>query len=499
MKKLTITLGAILFATALIVTPPFRSAAKEDKFKRSNRPIQNRYIVVFDESEDFVRVNPADMANELATQYPGSIRHIYSNAIKGYSVEMSGQEAERLSFDSRVKYVEEDGQVTISTTQYGAAWGLDRIDQHTGPYDGNFIYDKTGLGVHAYVIDTGIRATHSDFGGRIGSSFDGVGDGQNGNDCNGHGTHVAGTIGGTKYGVAKDITLHAVRVLNCEGNGSTSGVIAGVDWVTHNRVLPAVANMSLIAGGISSAMDTAVADSIASGVTYTLAAGNGNQDACGYSPARVPNAITVGASTRHDERAFFSNWGSCVDIFSPGYEITSAWNTDDFATRILNGTSMAAPHAAGVAALYLESDPLASTSAVSQKLSQGATSGLLTNTGVGSPNLLLFSRIQFSGGVCGGTNYGGFIPVAGSYEFQSGSAGFAGQTGTYSGTLNVPVGAQMQLKLEVKKGSRWSAVASSSGSNSTENITYRGKSGTYRWRIQSVTGSGSYSMCSVNP
>jgi serine protease len=249
--------------------------------------------------------------------------------------------------------------------------------------------------VRAYVIDTGILAAHADFGGRVGAGFTAINDGRGSNDCNGHGTHVAGTVGGNTWGIAKGVQLFGVRVLGCTGSGSNSGVIAGVDWVTANHVKPAVANMSL-GGGASSALDTAVNNSIAAGVFYAVAAGNDNANACNYSPARAANAMTVGSTTSTDARSSFSNFGTCVDIFAPGSSITSAWYTSNSATNTISGTSMASPHVAGVAALYLAGNTTASPSAVTTAINNNATLNKVTSAGTGSPNRLLYS--QFGGG-----------------------------------------------------------------------------------------------------
>lgn len=279
---------------------------------------------------------------------------------------------------------------SLSSQTPTSSWGLDRIDQQLLPLNNTYNYNNDGSGVSAYVIDTGIRITHTEFGGRATHGFDAVNDGYNGNDCHGHGTHVAGTIGGTNYGVAKNVQLIAVRVLNCSGSGTTSGVIAGIDWVTVNAVRPAVANMSL-GGSISLALDSAVTNSINSGVSYAIAAGNSSQNACNFSPARVPAAITVGATNNSDSRPSWSNYGKCLDLFAPGVSITSAWIGSDTATNTISGTSMATPHAAGVAALKLQGSPTATPAEVAAELVTKSTANIVKNTGKNSPNRLLFT------------------------------------------------------------------------------------------------------------
>jgi subtilisin family serine protease len=324
-------------------------------------------------------------------------KHTYHSVLSGFSAAMSSAKAKALAADPRVAYVEQNSTVRLNDTQPNATWGLDRIDQRDLPLSKTYTYNTSASNVNAYIIDTGIRTSHSEFGGRASVGTDTVGGGQNGQDCQGHGTHVAGTVGGRTYGVAKSVNLVAVRVLDCDGSGTTAGVIAGVDWVTANARKPAVANMSL-GGSASASLDDAVKKSIASGVSYSVAAGNGlpvvglPANACNYSPARVPEAITVGATDSTDRRASFSNYGRCLDLFAPGVDITSAWKDDDTATSTISGTSMAAPHTAGAAALYLSSHPTATPAQVRDALVTGATSGKVVNPMWGSPNKLLYSQ-----------------------------------------------------------------------------------------------------------
>jgi subtilisin family serine protease len=333
-------------------------------------------------------------AYELAGNYNGNVGHVYSSALKGFSVKMSAQDAEKLSSDPSVAFVEEDGEAFTNDIQPNATWGLDRIDQHNLPLNASYLYTQTGNGVHAYILDTGILPTHVEFGGRASVAYDGIGDGQNGIDCNGHGTHVAGIIGSSTYGVAKTVSLYGVRVLPCSGSGTISDIIAGVDWVTANHQSPAVANMSIGSSGISTAFDQSITNSVASGVNFVVAAGNSNRDACTYSPSDVPTAITVGATTSLDERATYSNWGACVDLFAPGSSITSTWITDNTSTRVMSGTSMASPAVAGVVALYLKANPTASTTQVAQAMSNMSTTNMLTGLDPLSPNKLIYSLLS---------------------------------------------------------------------------------------------------------
>jgi len=396
MKKTLALFALVTLSVAIVVLTAVHGQNNngQGKFRRqrADKKIANQYIVVLNNDVSDVDAE----ALRLARDFGGDRNegHTYHKAIKGFSVRMSEQQAARLANDPRVDYVEEDGVVSLVTTQTGATWGLDRIDQRDLPLDGNYTYNATGSGVKAYIIDTGIRATHTQIAGRVISGFTAINDGLGTNDGNGHGTHVSGTVGGTTYGVAKNVTLVAVRVLDSSGNGTNSGVISGVDFVSsdHQAGQPAVANMSL-GGGISSALDTAVSNSIADGVTYAIAAGNDAVDACTNSPGRVASAITVGSTTSTDARSSFSNFGTCLDIFAPGSSITSSWNTSDTATNTISGTSMATPHVTGVAALFLETNPTASPATVTAAIVNNATLNKVTGAGTGSPNRLLFSQL----------------------------------------------------------------------------------------------------------
>jgi subtilisin family serine protease len=400
MRKTLLLLATLALSLTALTASGSRSSAspapaprpKGQKLHKKEKAIPGNYIVVLDNTaagEPGPYSQADQITDVLVAAYGGKVKKRYKAALNGYAAEMTEDEALALSEDARVQFVEEDQVYTTVATQTGAPWGLDRIDQRDRPLNGTYNYNWTGSGVRVYVIDTGIRTTHTQFGGRASNVYDV--NGGNGQDCNGHGTHVSATVGGSTYGVAKGAMLRGVKVFQCADTTSTSNIIAGVNYVTANRVLPAVANMS-VGGGASSSMDTAVNNLINSGVTVAVAAGNEyGVDACTRSPARVAAAITVGSTTSSDARSDFSNIGTCLDLFAPGSSIPSAWYTSDTATATLSGTSMASPHVAGAAALYKQAFPSATPATIRNALVSNSTTNRLTGIGTGSPNRLLYT------------------------------------------------------------------------------------------------------------
>lgn len=521
---LTLLVAALLFAgcdesslptqsTSNADGPALPQSTSEHESKNVYQPanpsedvIPGQYIVVLEDRVAAPGTPVAQSAVRNAAARFGqmggvAVTHTYQNALSGFAAELSDAALAQVKADPQVAFVEPDRRVHAIATQNNATWGLDRVDQRSG-LDGSYEYTATGSGVTAYIIDTGVRTSHSDFGGRASPGYDAFGG--NAQDQNGHGTHVAGTVGGSTYGVAKGVNLVAVKVLDADGSGSNSGVIAGVDWVAANANGPSVANMSL-GGGASGALDNAVQNAIGSGVTFVVAAGNDDTDACSKSPARVDGALTTGSTTSSDARSSFSNYGSCVDIFAPGSSITSAWFTSNNAINTISGTSMAAPHVAGAAALYLQGTPGASPAQVFSGVTSTATQGAVSDVN-GSPNLLLYSPLVENDNGGGGGNggggsdapcsscasYSGSLSATGEQAFQPNGDYYQSDGGTQQGYLRGPGNADFDLYLWKWNGSRWVTVASSTSPSSSEDIAYDGSAGSYAWRVYSYNGSGSY-------
>ncbi len=470
-------------ALAVTVASP---ASAEGQILGADRvdAVKDSYIVTLKEAAS-PRAQSAKTAGSLTSKYGGQVRAAFKHAINGFSVTMTADQARKLAADPTVAYVQQDAVVKLADTQSPVpSWGIDRIDQQNLPLDNSYTYGTTASNVHAYIVDTGVRTTHSTFGGRATWGTNTSGDGNN-SDCNGHGTHVAGTVGGSEYGVAKGVSIVAVKVLNCAGSGTTAGVVAGIDWVTANAIKPAVANMSL-GGGVDTTLDNAVANSIASGISYAIASGNSNANACNFSPARVATALTVNASTNTDARASFSNFGTCTDLFAPGQNIVSSWNTNDTSTNNISGTSMAAPHVAGAVALYLAGNPSASPATVHSAIVNAATSDKITSPGTGSPNKLLFTG---TGGVPGNpsvTNPGAQASTVGTAVSLQLSA--SGGTSPYTWTATgLPAG------LSISSSGLISGTPTTAGTSSVTvtatDAAAKTASATFSWVVNPV-GSG---------
>lgn len=365
---------------------PNAAAARSNSFAHESERIPEQYIVTFADNGHI----PPGLAKQLVAQSNGTLLFTYDKAAKGFAARLSDDAVAALEHNPNIASIEPDQTVQAAGTQSPAPWYLDRLDQRTSALDNSFSWSNSGAGVTVYILDTGILISHPDLEGRASYGYDFVNNSTTADDCNGHGTHMAGLVGSARYGTAKGASLKSVRVLDCSGNGTTSAAIAGLDWVVANHVGPAVANLSF-SSGFSSALNDAVARAIAAGVTVVVAAGDNGTDACGFSPASAPGAITVGAmitDTGVDAMMSFSNYGNCVDLFAPGYQIVSDWNNGQ--VWLLTGTSPSAPFAAGAAADYLEANPSASPSQVSAALLGSATSGVLAGLGSGSPNRLLY-------------------------------------------------------------------------------------------------------------
>ncbi|PPK68778.1 S8 family serine peptidase [Actinokineospora auranticolor] len=459
LRRRTLCAGAAAVTAMALVVGAGNAHAAEGIVLGAGSPdaIPGSYLVTLKDTAAIMS-NVDDTVAAVAGRYGAAVKTTWRYALRGFAASMSPTQAARLAADPTVASVEQDAVVRIAGTQPNPpSWGLDRIDQRNLPLDSNYNYDTTGQGVTAYIIDTGIRTTHRTFGGRATWGTNTAD--SNNTDCHGHGTHVAGTVGGTEYGVAKDVKLVAVKVLNCSGQGSNTGVVSGIEWVTRNATKPAVANMSL-GGGAASTVDAAVRSSVAAGIVYAVASGNDNRDACNSSPARVTEAITVNATQNNDARASFSNFGTCTDIFAPGVDITSSWKDSDTATNRISGTSMATPHVAGVVARYQEAHPSDSPAAVATALLAQATPSKVTNPGSGSPNRLLFAG-EGTGGTATVTPPGNQTGTVGTPANLTLSA--TGATGPYRWTATgLPAG------LSISTGGVVSGTPTTAG---TSNVT----------------------------
>ncbi|WP_345857025.1 S8 family peptidase [Shewanella algae] len=439
------------------------------------KAIKDQYIVVFNtpavinlNDPNGVSAYASSMGARLANEHGIEVRQNFGNSLNGVLVKANAAQIQSLLKDPNIKYVEQDQRVSIEPMveaagdQGGATWGLDRIDQRDLPLNSNYHYDYDGSGVTAFVIDTGVRNTHNEFGGRASSGYDFIDNDNDSSDCNGHGTHVAGTIGGSTYGVAKNVNIVGVRVLNCSGSGTNSGVISGINWVKNNAQGPSVANMSL-GGGASQALDDAVNAAVAAGISFVVAAGNDNSNACNYSPARAANAVTVGSTTSTDSRSSFSNYGTCLDIYAPGSSITSAWYNSNSVTNTISGTSMASPHVAGVAALYLAENPALSPTQLTNLLVSRASSGKVGDAKTGSPNKLLYSLAGDDGG-CGNDCPSDDTPLDNGVGISV--SGVQGSSNYFY--IDVPAGAA-DLNIDLAGGSGDADLYVSQGSKPTLN------------------------------
>ncbi|RSN65742.1 serine protease [Amycolatopsis sp. WAC 04182] len=488
--------AAVAVLTALGGTTVASAAEGSIVNAGSDKAIKDSYIVVLKDGSSVEAT-----AKSVTQRHGGTVEKTFASSVRGFSGALTEKQAKRVAADPAVAYVEQNQTVSISADQLNPpSWGLDRVDQQSLPLNQKYSYSTTASNVTAYVVDTGILTTHPDFGGRATHGRDTVDNDNDATDCQGHGTHVAGTIGGTAHGLAKGVKLVAVRVLNCSGSGTTAGVIAGVDWVTANAVKPAVANMSL-GGGASTTLDQAVQRSIASGVTYGVAAGNDTgANACNVSPARTPEAITVGSTTNTDARSSFSNIGTCLDIFAPGSGITSTWLNNG--TNTISGTSMATPHVVGAAALYASANPTATPKQVRDALVANGTKDKVTNPGTGSPNVLLYTGADGGPGPeptpCGTQTNSGVVAIPDAGAAVTSTITVANCARNASATTKVAVNithtyvGDLVIDLVAPDGSSYRLKGSSNDSSDNINTTYTANvsteaaNGAWKLKVQDV-------------